>query len=273
VIEVDEGLTSHHYDQAAMALYHFFWNEFCDWYIELVKESLSDSAPKARREAARSVLIEVLDASMRILHPICPFQTEEIWQRLPGREERWGAQAGNVAFCAKAPFPVADERWRDENVEREFDFIIRVVTRLRNLRLENNLPPNQRIPAVLVSESQSIRHSITELRDSICRLARLESLEVHANDDYEIPQHAAVGTDPDLIVVLPLEGIIDLDAERARLSKELAATQKLLDGFEKKLGNPKYVDRAPAEVVAETRERAERCRETITAVEASLARL
>jgi len=98
-------------------------------------------------------------------------------------------------------------------------------------------------------------------------------LEVHASDGYEIPQQAAVGTDPDLIVVLPLEGLIDLDAERARLNKELATTQKQLDGFERKLGNPNYVDRAPAKVVAETRERAERCRETIAAVEASLARL
>jgi valyl-tRNA synthetase len=271
---VSAGIEGYRFDESANGIYQFFWNEFCDWYIELVKEALGTSAPEARREAARSVLIEVLDASMRILHPICPFQTEEIWQRLPGRKERWGTVGGaSAAFCATAPFPIADDDWRDEGAEREFDFIIRVVTRLRNLRLENNLPPNQRIPAVLVSESQSIRQSVAELSDSICRLARLESLAVHSNDDYEIPQQAAVGTDPDLIVVLPLEGLIDLDAERARLTKEITTTEKLLEGFEKKLGNQNYVDRAPAKVVAETRERAERCRETITAVEAALARL
>ncbi len=271
---VAAGIEGYRFDEAANGIYQFFWNEFCDWYIELVKESLGDSAPEARREAARSVLIEVLDASMRILHPICPFQTEEIWQRLPGRKERWaGADGVDVVFCATAPFPVADDSWRDDDAEREFDFIIRVVTRLRNLRLENNLPPNQRIPAILCSESHSIRHSVTELSDSICRLARLESLAVHSNDGYEIPQQAAVGTDPDFIVVLPLEGLIDLDAERTRLAKELATAQKQLDGFEKKLGNPSYVERAPANVVAETRERAQRCMESIAASKASLARL
>ncbi len=271
---VAAGIEGYRFDEAANGIYQFFWNEFCDWYIELVKESLADSAPEARREAARSVLIEVLDASMRILHPICPFQSEEIWQRLPGREDRWGSVDGKrVDFCATAPFPVADAQWRDEDAEREFDFIVRVVTRLRNLRLENNLPTNQRIPAVIISESESIRQSVTDLSDAIRRLARLDSLEVHAGADYAIPQQAAVATDPDLIVVLPLEGLIDLDAERSRLNKELATTRKLLEGFEKKLGNPNYVDRAPANVVAETRERADRCRETITAVEASLARL
>jgi valyl-tRNA synthetase len=266
---VENGIANYRFDEASNGVYQFFWNEFCDWYIELVKESLDESAAGASREAARSVLIEVLDASMRMLHPICPFQSEEIWQRLPGRDTRWT----DVEFCATAPYPVPDPAWRDEAAEQELGHVIDVVTRLRNLRVESSLAAGQRVPAVVVSDHADIRAHVSAFSGPICRLARLSELQVLASADYEVPQQAAVATAPELDCVLPLEGLIDLDAERARLTKELEKTRKQLDGFERKLGNANYVDKAPAEVVEETRGRAARCREQIQGLESSLARL
>jgi valyl-tRNA synthetase len=264
---VARGIESYRFDEAANGVYQFFWSEFCDWYIELVKDSL---ATQSGRESARAVLVHVLDTSMRLLHPICPFQSEEIWQRLPGRSARWGDE---VRFCALAPFPAPDDAWRDAEAEAALGRVIDAVTTLRNLRRDSRIAPGQRVPAVILAESEAIRGALGSLEGEIRRLARLSELALHAPGDYEIPRQAAVHDDPELAVVLPLEGMIDLDAERERIEKDLTKVRQELQGYERKLANQSYVQKAPAEVVAETRTRAERCRERIDGLEASLARL
>ena len=108
ITKANHGMTHYRFDEVADSIYQFFWSSFCDWYIELIKTSLSDDAPEQQKQAAASVLVHVLDESMRLLHPICPFQSEEIWQTLPGNQARWKAQG--FAYCAQAPYPQADSR-------------------------------------------------------------------------------------------------------------------------------------------------------------------
>ena len=266
---VSEGVEDYRFDEAANGIYRFFWNELCDWYIELAKGSLQSGAEPARREATRSVLIHVLDASMRLLHPLCPFQSEEIWQKLPGREHRWGE---DVRFCAVAPYPEVDEARIDEQAEREIGLLSDVVTQLRGLRRDSKIPLKQKVRAEIASAPEQHETFHTVERE-ICRLAGLSALSVVPHEGYEIPQQAAAHTEADYTVVLDLEGLIDLDAERIRIEKDLAKARKELEGYERKLGNEGYVNKAPAEVVAETRERADRCRERIEGLEASVARL
>jgi len=239
--------------------------------VELVKTSLQEEAPAAQREAARSVLVHVLDASMRLLHPLCPFQSEEIWQRLPAREARWRERG--VALCALAPYPEPDAAWRDEPAERALEGVIRTVTRMRNLRVESGLPQQQRVSVVLLCDDPAGRALFESLSGEIVRLAQLTGLQVHARADYTTPRQAAVNADPEVDVVIPLEGVIDLDAERERIEKDLAAARKQLGGFQKKLGNESYVNKAPAPVVEETRTRARECEERIASLEAALGRL
>ncbi|MCP5056679.1 MAG: valine--tRNA ligase [bacterium] len=267
---VAAGIESYRFDEAANGVYQFFWNEFCDGYIELAKDSLMPDASEETRETTRAVLIHVLDASMRMFHPICPFQSEEIWQRLPGRDTRWG---DDIPFCAVAPFPEADASLVDAEAEIEIDRVIRAVSRLRNLRQESGLPQGQRIPAVIVAADAEVRASLTDLAEEMKRLARLSELRIATPDEYEVPTQAAVHAEPDLQVVLPLEGLIDLDAERDRVEKDLAKARKEFEGYERKLGNPGYVNKAPADVVEETRARAVRCQEKIDGLTESLERL
>jgi valyl-tRNA synthetase len=267
---VATAIEAYRFDEAANGIYQFFWSEFCDWYIELVKDALSPDVEEGVRDTTRAVLVHVLDTSMRLLHPICPFQSEEIWQRLPGREARWGEE---VPFCAVAPFPEVDESLRDADAEEQFDRVERAVTRLRNLRQESGLPQRQRVPAVLLSASDPVRQTLTRLGGEIQRLAQISELTIAEPAGYTVPTQAAVHDEPDLKVVLPLEGVIDLDAERGRVEKDLTKARKELEGYERKLGNEGYVNKAPADVVAETRARAARCRERIAGLESSLERL
>jgi valyl-tRNA synthetase len=263
------SIESYRFDDLANTIYQFFWSELCDWYIELVKGSLAEDAAPARREAARSTLLHVLDASMRMLHPICPFQSEEIWQRLPGRAERWQG----VAFCAVAPYPTPDASLRDSAAEAALANVIGVVTALRNLRRDAGLPQRQPLTAGVLLDDGAARASLADFAGEVKRLAGLSELMLPEPGRYEIPRQASVHSEPGLRVVLPLEGLIDLDAEKKRIGAELAKAKKELEGYERKLANAGYVSKAPAEVVAETRARADRCREQITALESSLARL
>ncbi len=267
---VATGIEGYRFDEAANGVYQFFWNEFCDWYIELAKDALMPDASQETRQTTRAVLVHVLDTSMRMLHPICPFQSEEIWQRLPGRATRWG---NGVPFCAVAPFPEPDRSLVDPEAETELDRVIRAVGRLRNLRQESGLPQRQRVPAVILAEDAAVRASLTGLAGEVQRLAQLSELQVTEPGGYEVPTQAAVHAEPDLQVVLPLEGLIDLDAERERVEKDLAKARKELQGYERKLANEGYVSKAPPEVVEETRTRATRCRERIEGLEGSLERL
>jgi len=264
-----KGIDTYRFDETANAIYQFFWTEFCDWYIELAKSSLSDDADPARKEATRSVLIHVLDASMRLLHPLCPFQSEEIWQRLPGRDARWP----DVAFCAVAPYPADDDAWRDADAEKSLGAVMTAMTMIRNARQESGLPAQKRVSAVLLTDDEKLRAVFSGFATEVRRMAYLDSLEVKAHADYQIPKLSAVNSDAGLDAVIPLEGLIDVDAEKQRLEKELQKTQKELAGLTGRLKSPAFVEKAPPEVVEQAKSDAAALEGKVDRINKSLARL
>ena len=136
--KANSGISEYRFNETADAIYHFFWSELCDWYIELAKGALSDDAPQEKREAACSVFFTVLDQSMRLLHP-CPFQSEEIWQSLPGRHQRWP----NHEYCAVAPYPEVQQEWIDGEAETLMTLLQETLTMARNARHESGPHPEE----------------------------------------------------------------------------------------------------------------------------------
>ena len=244
-VEVETSFATFRFDQACDRLYHFFWHEFADWYIEFVKLDLQQGGRV--RDQAVAVLIEVLDRLLRLLHPIAPFITEEIWQKLPRRPQ----DGQTISLSA---FPERVEAWRDESAAREMAYVQEIVTTIRTVRSERGVPPSRRITAV-VDEHDGASRQLLEAQAAYIRLvAGLEGLEFRSD----------VGAGPDTVkralghanLFVPLSGIVDRQAEIDRLRKELAGLVKEADGLDRKLGTPSFVERAPAQLVEDTRARA-----------------
>ncbi len=264
-----KGLDTYRFDETANVIYQFFWTELCDWYIELVKTSLSDDAEAAQREAARSTLLYVLDASMRLLHPLCPFQSEEIWQRLPGKNVRWP----DVDFCAIAPYPAPDASLIDAEAERALDVVTRTIGMIRNARQESGLPAQKKVPAIVMCAEDHDLAMLKGLETELLRLALLESITLGKHDALEVPKLSALNADRGVEIAIPLEGLIDIDAEKERLSRELQKAVKEASGIEGRLGNEKFTAKAPPEVVEENRAQLADLKSRIGRLEAAKARL
>ena len=242
------GLKTYHFHETADGMYHFFWDEFCDWYIELIKGTVAPGAPEGPREATRSVLMHVIDQSMRLLHPLCPFQTEEIWQKLPGRDQRWP----NHAFCAGAPYPEVDAEWIDEEAEFRIGQVQETLTLIRNARHESGLPMQQKVPAVVITDDAALNSVLSDYDAEFKRLAKVTALDIHTRGAFEIPEQAAVNSGSVMDVVVLLDGLIDFAAERERLTKEIAKIDKVRQNIAKRLGNPGFRAKAPAHVIEES---------------------
>ena len=247
VQQVNDGLENHKYDQSAMAVYHFFWDEFCDWYIELAKPALYGKEDAAGRKAAQQVLTRVLETALRLLHPFMVFITEEIWQKLP-------KAAGHAPSVMIAPYPTGEEMSDCApyaEVEPAMDLLQDVVRQIRNIRGECGIEPGRRIPAILLSESAEIRSLIEAQASSVKELARADELQVV--EKFEKSGPVAKGVVNGAEVFVPLAGIIDIDEEikRAKNHFEKAATE--LAGVKARLSNENFTSRAPAEVVDKER--------------------
>ncbi|HET9313936.1 MAG TPA: valine--tRNA ligase [Vicinamibacteria bacterium] len=252
--EVNEALAGFRFDQAANALYHFLWDEFCDWYVEISKVYLGDpqSAPVARK-----VLVEVLEAALRLLHPLMPFVTEELWQRLPHEGESIMLApfpAGRAAASASAG-PMAE--------------LMELVTAIRTVRSEYGVDPKRRIDVTVAArDGAAVQAQAAWIR----QLARLERLDVvtdaPAATAGTIRQHVGA-----FEVQVPLAGLFDVTAEKARLARELEKVEAERDGIAKRLDNPQFVDRAKPEVVAEARQKLEDLTARAAKIRATLASL
>ena len=269
--QANRGMTNYRFDEVANTIYHFFWNDFCDWYIELSKTALGDDAQPDQKRATASVLVHVLDESMRLLHPICPFQSEEIWQKLPGRDARWGA--AQIAYCAQAPYPQRDESLVDDEAKTQMQWVQNAITLIRNTRQESGLPAQKKVPAHLLVSDGAVRSVFESLKTEIHRLALLTELHIDDPAHFATPKYAATNASENFDLVIPLEGLIDLDAERKRLQKEIEKVQKEATGLSKRLGNEKFVAQAPPEVVAQAKQQHQQLEEKRSRLEASLARL
>ncbi|MCP4499144.1 MAG: valine--tRNA ligase [Deltaproteobacteria bacterium] len=266
--KVTKSLDTYRFNDAANVIYQFFWTEFCDWYIEISKTSLY-SEGGSEKAACLSVFLHVLDASMRLMHPICPFQSEEIWQLLPGRDGRWPG----VEFCAVAPFPVHDEKLVFEAEEKDLQLIQDAVGMARNLRQESDLGAKRKVDVWLLTDDKHDRKVLHEMLGVLTKLGSLGAISVLPLTGTEIPTFASVTANACVEVVLPLEGLIDLEVEKKRLQKELTSVEKEHGRLGKQLGNENFVKRAKPEVVVEAKKDLVNLEARLVRVKASLERI
>jgi valyl-tRNA synthetase len=236
---VTKALEEHRYNEAAGALYHFVWNVYCDWYVELIKPILAGTDKAAKKETQASAAW-VLDQIMVLLHPFMPFVTEELWQQTAKREH-WLIEAEWPSYKGLG----------DAKADAEIEWVIAIISEIRSVRAEMNISGGLKIPCVLVGANRESRRIASAWEHEIIRLARLSSISF----EDRVPQASAQIVLNEATVALPLEGVIDFATERARLTKELERIEKEQASIIGRLGNPGFVAKAPEEVLAETRER------------------
>jgi valyl-tRNA synthetase len=256
------ALDAYQFSEAASLLYQFLWREFCDWYIELAKGTLTGDDAVAR-DTTRAVLVHCLDQVLRLLHPFMPFITEEIWQRLP-------FERPTESICL-APYPAPDPRLRAPAAEAEMQALVEAIDGLRTLRGESNLSPALRIAAHIHSDDAAVRATLERGRGYLMPLAGLGSLQVGPVGPP--PQQAAAEVRAGMELYVPLAGLVDLAEERERLLKEVERAVKEIAQIDKKFENPNFAARAPAEVVEKDRARRTELEHRIAKLEDSLRRI
>src|SRR5690349_17663643 len=252
--DLNAAINAYEFHGAVQTLYHFFWDDFCDWYIELAKADVTAEQDSATRTEARSRLLTVLEHALRLLHPFMPYITEELWQRLPGEKRLHAAYAGAQPTVMLTAYPEGAANLIDEAAESEMQAIIEIVSRTRNLRSEMNIKPVDRISVAIAAPDEDLRRTYESARDQIARLVRAS--EVSVNDRLDAPKasaRAVLSGGAELAV--PLEGLIDFEQERRRLQREQEKLQAEAAKLEAQLSNPNFVSRAPAERVNEVRDR------------------
>ena len=240
--DVHVALEAFRFNDAATTLYKFIWNEFCDWYIELSKSRLnSDHADE--KHATQNVLVHVLEATLKLLHPFMPFITEEIWQKLP--------KEGTSIMVAA--FPEFDPKKEDSEAETHLQWVMEITNAARNIRGEMNLKPSLKIPLRIKTKDAEKELIANTSAHYIIELARLEGLEV--GPSVVKPKVSASSILSDAEVIVPLEGLMDFGEEKKRIEKELKKVEKEIIFLSKKLSNQNFVDKAPPDVIEKDRQK------------------
>jgi len=246
--EVDAAFREYRFDLAAQAIYSFTWNEYCDWYLELSKVVLNDpGASAAAQRGTRRTLVQVLESLLRLLHPITPFITEEIWQRVAALAGKTGST------IMREPYPQTDSAAIDRQSVEEMRWVMSVIAGVRNIRGEMNISPAKLLPVLFQNGSASEQSLLNRYQPFIATLARTESLTwLNAGDAAPESATALVGN---LQVLVPLGSVINKHAELERLTKEIEKTEKELQKAATKLENSEFVAHAPKQVVEQMNER------------------
>ncbi len=261
VADVTSAIEAYRFNDAANGAYRFAWNIFCDWYVELTKPILQGADGPAKDET-RATTAFVLDEIMKLLHPFMPFLTEELWA-IKGEE---GPARTSVLALAQWPSLGALVQ---PDAEAEIGWIVDLISEIRSVRAEMNVPAGAQMPIVLVGVNAEIQARAERALDTLKRLARVSDISFAASAPANSAQMIVRGA----LVALPLEGIIDIGAERARLTKEIGKLDGEVKKIDAKLGNADFVARAPEEVVEENRERREDSLSRIEKMKAALERL
>ncbi|MFK8051946.1 MAG: valine--tRNA ligase [Woeseiaceae bacterium] len=246
IAEVERQFDRYRLDLAAQAIYEFTWHEFCDWYLELSKATLyDDNADANRKLATMQTLATTLETLLRVLHPIMPFISEEIWLRA-------------APFAAVTGDTICDTQWptvtpRDNDAETEMQWLQGFVLGIRQIRGEMDIAPGKPLPAILSNASNEDAELRSKHERILLKIANLESA-VLASDESDVPP-SATAILGEMTINVPMAGLIDIDKERERLTRQITKSETDLAKTEAKLSNPKFVDRAPPEVVATERER------------------
>ena len=264
------ALETYRFDIYANTVYEFAWHEYCDWYLELSKPLLwnKDGDPAARAATQRT-LLQVLEVLLRTAHPVMPFITETLWQQVATRLGL--IQDGEAASIMLQTFPVAQDMPTNESAESQIEWLKAVITGIRTIRGEANIKPSQDIPLLLQDGSGADKDNAAQAENMLRRLANVTSIE-WLDDGAQAPLNALslVG---DLKVMVPLAGLIDLDAERGRIGKEVDKAQQELEKIDKKLSNEAFVAKAPEAVVNKDRERAAELQTTLQTLQKQIAAL
>ena len=249
-------------NDATHALYHFIWGEFCDWYLELIKIRLYAKDNPEGRKTAQKVVMYVLEQFLELLHPIMPFITEEIWQALPR-----AVSENTVQTIMHASYPVVDSDLLNDTVDQQMELLQKTIGAIRNIRGEMNVPQDKKAN-VLIRGPESKLTMLETHAHYLKTLGDVEELTIA--QDLEKPQDAATGIAGDIEIFMPLAGLIDLDKERERITKEIERLKGFLVGLNKKLNNQQFVERAPEEVIEKERQKQRDAREKMSKLEESL---
>ncbi|MEM0953199.1 MAG: valine--tRNA ligase [Pseudomonadota bacterium] len=246
--DIDKAVRSFRFDHASQALYEFIWNEYCDWYLELSKPVLWDeAASEAQKTGTRRTLIRVLEAALRLAHPFMPFITEEIWQKIAPLAGREGPTIMLQAY------PQCDEELIDSFANADIEWLKSVIEGVRTIRGEMTIPPGKAISVLLRNADDNDKKRLEENEQYLKKLAKLSDIRLlDENEDAPVASATLVNH---LEVLVPMAGLIDKDAELARLERELEKLDKDLARVTAKLGNAAFVDKAPANVVDKEREK------------------
>jgi valyl-tRNA synthetase len=240
---VNESLASYRFDAAANSIYDFFWGEFCDWYIELIKQRLAPECAENARIACGN-LVALFEASLRLLHPVMPFITDEIWHAIyDGRPPQQS--------LALAAYPQADERQIDRNAETQMAILQDLIVSVRNLRAELKVETKTRVPIDIYAQEPEIRTLIEQNLGALERLANVEKVRFAGNSLGDSGARHTARFDVHVIY----EKKIDVAAECERLKKELEKMEKETANLQKQLGNEQFLAKAPAQVIEKMRMR------------------
>ena len=256
-LEVTKNLNAYRFSDSANSIYQFVWGTFCDWYIEMIKPILYGENETAKAET-KATFAWVLDRILVVLHPFMPYITTQLWDNLADRDVK----------LLHHKWPLNETI--DNQAKEAIDWAIDVISAIRSLRAEMNLPAGAKLKACIKDDNEKIATYIKDFANIICSLARLESIEILQSE-----------VTPDMVqtvcqtstILLPLKGVVDFSAERERLQKELASLEKNLAGYAAKLSNPNFVERAPAKVVEEEKKRQAEALENKAKVEEALERI
>lgn len=263
VIDVDRLLEGYNFGEAGRQIQDFIWSEFADWYVEIAKVQLDGD--EKRQKLTREVLYHVIEGSLRLLHPYMPFVTEEAWQYVSASKDTYRS-------LMLAPYPTGDASAIDEASEAEFNVLQDVIRGIRNVRNEYNVDPSRQIAAIISAGERA--QMLREQTGHISRLARVAADQLTIENDLPSkPEQAAAIVLGAIEVYLPLAGMIDLEAERARLSKDLKAAEEELERRQARLANESFVSRAPANVVQRERDALTAAQETVERLRERIAAL
>jgi len=269
---MNEAIAAYRFHEAVQTIYHFFWGDFCDWYIELSKTSVLAEEPSPERDAARSRVLTVLEQALRLLHPFMPFITEELWLRLPGvgADSLHPAYQGAEATVMLAAYPEGDPALVNDRAETEMQAVIELVSRVRNIRTELSVKPSEEVRLVVGAGANGLGEIFRANLPQIRRLTRAGEVSIEETLASVPRASARAVLAGGAEVAVPLEGLIDFAQERSRIAREGEKLRKELEKVEGQLGNPQFVERAPAEKVEELRGRAEDIRRRSAALEQML---
>jgi len=264
--DMHQHLATYRLDLALHSAYEFTWHEFCDWYLELSKPVLqSDESSDAQKRGTRQTLIEVLETTLRLLHPLMPFVTEEIWQTVA---ERANIPGDTIML---RPYPEVSDDATDKEAVANIEWVQQFILGIRQIRGEMDISPGKPLPVILQGSNEGDQERAESEAILLQRVGRVESVRMLG--DGEEPPAAATALLGDMRLLVPMKGLIDVEAERARLSKQLDKTQVDLQRSSGKLSNENFVNNAPPEVVTQERERIAEFEKTIAQLTEQLEKL